>query len=107
MFADGTFSEIRYWSTLSWMHGLSPYAVWPSPLRVSRTPDDSSFAVAPAGGMGESARSLGFLVADLDEAVAELNAVGVETDTPTANELERYVHFTAPDGHLYELVERR
>jgi catechol 2,3-dioxygenase-like lactoylglutathione lyase family enzyme len=67
---------------------------------------DSPVAVEPAGGMGESARSLGFLVADLDEAVAKLKAVGIETDTPTANELERYVHFTAPDGHLYELVER-
>lgn len=69
-------------------------------------PDDSSFAVASPGGMGDSARSLGFLVADLDDAVAALNAVGVTTDAPTSNELERYVHFTAPDGHLYELVER-
>jgi catechol 2,3-dioxygenase-like lactoylglutathione lyase family enzyme len=56
--------------------------------------------------MGDSARSLGFLVASLDEAVAELNAAGVATDPPTTNEVDRYVHFTAPDGHLYELVER-
>jgi glyoxylase I family protein len=69
-------------------------------------PDDSSFAVASPGGMGKSARSLGFLVADLDEAIAELNAAGVATDAPASNGLERYVHFTAPDGHLYELVER-
>jgi hypothetical protein len=69
-------------------------------------PDGSSFAVASPGGMGQSARSLGFLVASLDDAVAELNAAGVPTDTPTQNERERYVHFTAPDGHVYELVER-
>ena len=71
-----------------------------------RLADGSSFAVASPGGMGDSARSLGFLVDDLDEAVAELAAAGVATDAPTANEVERYVHFTAPDGHLYELVER-
>jgi glyoxylase I family protein len=71
-----------------------------------RFADGSSFAVASPGGMGDSARSLGFLVADLDEAVAELAAAGVATDAPATNEVERYVHFTAPDGHLYELVER-
>ena len=69
-------------------------------------PDGSSFAVASPGGMGESARSVGFLVASLDDAVAELNAIGIETDAPSSNARERYVHFTAPDGHLYELVER-
>ena len=71
-----------------------------------RLPDGSSFAVASPGGMGESSRSLGFLVADLDEAIAELAAGGVATDAPAENARERYVHFTAPDGHLYELVER-
>ena len=69
-------------------------------------PDGSAFAVASVGGMGETTRSLGFLVASLDEAIAELHAAGVPTDAPAANEFERYVHFTAPDGHLYELVER-
>jgi catechol 2,3-dioxygenase-like lactoylglutathione lyase family enzyme len=69
-------------------------------------PDDSSFAVASPGSMGASARSLGFLVADLEEAVADLNAAGVVTDAPASNGLERYVHFTGPDGHLFELVER-
>ena len=71
-----------------------------------RLADGSSFAVASPGGMGDSARSLGFLVEDLDEAVAELADAGVATDAPATNEAERYVHFTAPDGHLYELVER-
>lgn len=71
-----------------------------------KLPDGSSFAVASPGGMGESTRSLGFLVADLDEAIAELELAGVTIGTPTSNAVERYVHFTAPDGHLYELVER-
>lgn len=70
-------------------------------------PDGSAFAVASPGGMGDTARSLGFLVADLDEAIAELTAAGAALGEPGGNERERYVHFTAPDGHLYELVERR
>ncbi len=69
-------------------------------------PDGSSFAVASPGGMGESTRSLGFLVANLHEAIAELEAAGVTIGAPAFNAVERYVHFTAPDGHLYELVER-
>ena len=69
-------------------------------------PDGSSFAVASPGGMGDSARSLGFLVDSLDEAVEELAAAGVTTDEPAMNGRERYAHFTAPDGQLYELVER-
>lgn len=68
-------------------------------------PDRSSFAVASPGGMGQSARSLGLLVESLDEAIAELNAAGVATDAAT-NDREPYVHFVAPDGHLYQLVER-
>jgi glyoxylase I family protein len=46
------------------------------------------------------------LVADLEEAIADLHAAGVTADAPAGNGLERYVHFTAPDGHLYEFVER-
>ena len=40
-------------------------------------------------------------------AVAELRAAGVEVDEPAANDRHRYVHFRAPDGKLYELVEER
>jgi glyoxylase I family protein len=86
--------------------GLPPRQVGGVEADLFRLPDGGSFAVASPGGMGDSARSLGFLVASLDEAVAELNAAGVATDAPTSNEVDRYVHFTAPDGHLYELVER-
>ena len=39
--------------------------------------------------------------------IAELAALGVATDPPATNETDRYVRFTAPDGHLYELIERR
>lgn len=67
-------------------------------------PDGSSFAVAAAGGMG-AARTIGFLVDDLEEAVARLRALGLDVDAEIAeNERWRYTHFRAPDGHVYELV---
>jgi catechol 2,3-dioxygenase-like lactoylglutathione lyase family enzyme len=70
-------------------------------------PDGSRFAVAPAGGMGTE-RTIGFLVADVDGALAELRLAGVETDDEISENAEyRYVHFRAPDGGLYELVERQ
>ena len=71
-------------------------------------PDGSRFAVAderePGGG---TSRTIGFLVADLDAAVAELRAAGVEVDDPAPTERQRYAHFVAPDGELYELVQER
>jgi len=70
-------------------------------------PDGSHFAVADPRGMGETTRSIGFQVKILDEAVAELRAAGVEVDEPAKNDRQRYVHFRAPDGKLYELVEER
>ena len=70
-------------------------------------PDGSSFAVASPHGMSATERSLGFLVDDIEQAVAELSAAGVVVDQEvSSNERERYVHFTAPDGQVYELVER-
>lgn len=69
-------------------------------------PDGSMFAVASPGGMGSTERTLGFLVDDLDSAAAELRAAGIRTDREISqNESQRYVHFRAPDGNLYELVE--
>jgi len=70
-------------------------------------PDGSRFAVADRGGMGETSRSVGFLVSRLDEAVAALRVAGVDVDEPATNERHRYVHFRAPDGELYELIEER
>jgi glyoxylase I family protein len=70
-------------------------------------PDGSRFAVASAGVMGTE-RTIGFLVADVDAALAELRQAGVETDDEISENAEyRYVHLRAPDGGLYELVERR
>ena len=68
--------------------------------------DGSQFAVAGPRGAGETSRTIGFLVAELDAAIAELRAAGIETGEPAANDRQRYVHFTAPDGGLYELVEQ-
>jgi len=70
-------------------------------------PDGSTFAVASPGGMGDTPRSIGFLVEDLDDAVASLREAGVEVGPLSDNERERYLHFRAPDGELYELVERK
>lgn len=71
-------------------------------------PDGSGFAVADEREPGQgTSRTIGFLVADLDEAVAEVRAAGVETDEPAENETWRYAHVVAPDGALYELVQRR
>ena len=70
-------------------------------------PDGSRFAVADPRGMGDTSRSIGFEVEGLDEAVAELRAAGVDVDEPAENDRHRYVHFRAPDGKLYELVEER
>ena len=69
-------------------------------------PDGSRFGVAderePGGGRS---RTIGFLVADLDAAVRELRAAGVEVDDPGQTDRQRYAHFVAPDGGLYELVQ--
>ena len=68
-------------------------------------PDGSRFAVAGPRDGGDTSRTVGFLVEDVHEAVGELRAAGVAVDEPAENERHRYVHFHAPDGRLYELVE--
>lgn len=70
-------------------------------------PDGSSLAVQPPDGLEPAERTVGFLVDDLDGAVAELRAAGVVTGEPAQTDVARYVHFRAPDGRLYELVEER
>ncbi len=88
--------------------GMEPASVEGVEADLFDLPDGSSFAVASPEGMGATERSLGFLVDDLEQAVAELRAAGVPVDASVSgNERERYAHFTAPDGHVYELVERR
>jgi hypothetical protein len=85
--------------------GLEPVQVGGVDADMFALPDRSHFAVADRRRMGETTRSIGFRVETLDEAVAELRAAGVEVDEPAENERQRYVHFRAPDGKLYELVE--
>jgi glyoxylase I family protein len=71
-------------------------------------PDGSSFAVTPGVAPTEDDRTVGFLVDDLDDARRVLLASGVEVDDEIqSNEQFRYLHFRAPDGHLYELLEER
>ena len=87
--------------------GLDPMGVGGAEADMFTLPDGSWFAVADPRGMGDTSRSIGFLVSDLDEAVAELRAARVELGEPAENERFRYVHLRAPDGKLYELVEAR
>ena len=88
--------------------GLAPAHVTGVEADLFDLPDGSSFAVASPHGMGATERSLGFLVSDIEAAVQELRAAGAEVDDDiSSNARERYVHFRAPDGQLYELVERR
>lgn len=69
-------------------------------------PDGSAFAVAGPRGMGDTSRTIGFRVADLDAAVQELRDADVEVGEEIGvNARWRYAHFRAPDGRLYELVE--
>jgi catechol 2,3-dioxygenase-like lactoylglutathione lyase family enzyme len=50
----------------------------------------------------------GFLVSNLDDAVKELRAADVEIVLPPQGGGTRsWVHFRAPDGFVYELVEDR
>ena len=75
---------------------------------VFELPDGSSFAVTTPNSPDEQERTVGFRVADVDGALAELRAAGVETDDEVSEgALQRYVHFRAPDGRLYELVQDR
>jgi glyoxylase I family protein len=71
-------------------------------------PDGSSFAVTSPDVPDDAERTVGFLVPDVEQAAAELRAAGIATsDEVSSSAHQRYVHFRAPDGHLYELVENR
>jgi catechol 2,3-dioxygenase-like lactoylglutathione lyase family enzyme len=86
---------------------LSPAQVDGVEADLFELPDGSTFAVASPGGMGETPRSIGFLVDDLDAAAAELREAGVTLGPLSENEHDRYMHFHAPDGQIYELVEHK
>ena len=89
--------------------GLEPAPTGGVSADMFALPDGAFFAVAGPrdAKRGATSRTIGFLVADLDAAVAELQAAGVEVDEPAVNDRHRYTHFRAPDGKLYELVEER
>ena len=84
--------------------GLTPIAV----DGVGAASNGDVLAVAPPYEEdGSAERTIGLIVDDLDGAVAELHAAGVETDGISENARWRYSHFRMPDGKLYELVEER
>lgn len=88
-------------------------------LGVEATEDDGVFSlrldggdalavIAPGHLAPPSDTVLGFLVDDLEAAIAELEAKGVPKDGPLlTGPVFRWQHFRAPDGRVFELVERR
>lgn len=87
--------------------GLVPAEVVGVEADLFDLPDGSCSAVASPHGTGPTDRTLGFLVGDIEQAAGELRAAAVAVDQEiSGNARERYLHFRAPDGQLYELVER-
>jgi catechol 2,3-dioxygenase-like lactoylglutathione lyase family enzyme len=85
--------------------GLRKVEVGGVPANMYELADGAYFAVAGPRGGGDTSRTIGFRVANVDEAVEELQRAGIETTEPNENDIARYAHFTAPDGKLYELVQ--
>lgn len=86
--------------------GLRATPVTGMDAEVFAMPDGSSFAVTSSDGPEDRERTVGFLVDDVILAARELTAAGIETDDDvSSSDQQRYIHFRAPDGHLYELVE--
>lgn len=72
-------------------------------------PDGTSLALVPRDWVSPpSDTNLGFLVDDVEAATRELAGRGVEPDGElvVGGEL-RYQHFRAPDGRVFELIDRR
>jgi catechol 2,3-dioxygenase-like lactoylglutathione lyase family enzyme len=81
-------------------------------MTVYELADGDHFEVFDAGGPhGEpyfDAPVVGYLVDDVDAGAAELAAAGVELLGPVVDLGESaWVHFRAPDGHVYELAGGR
>lgn len=69
-------------------------------------PDGSSFVVTSPDEPADLERTVGLLVSDVEQALRELRDAGISTDDEVSSSAtQRYVHFRAPDGYLYELVE--
>lgn len=86
--------------------GLSPEPLEGFPADLFTFPDGASFGVVEVPDPAVATRTIGFEVADIAAAVAELKASGLDIGEVATNQLGSYVHFTAPDGKLYELVEK-
>jgi glyoxylase I family protein len=86
---------------------MTPTAIDGVEADVFELPDGSTFAVSSPGGMGQTSRSVGFLVDDLTSAAAILQDAGHQIGPVSENARERYFHFRGPDQHLYELIERK
>jgi hypothetical protein len=71
--------------------------------------DGVSLAVVPPGTMRQTSDTiLGFLVDDVEAAVAELSARGVEPAGPlVTGERHRWRKLAAPDGRVIELLDTR
>jgi hypothetical protein len=69
----------------------------------------STLAVVPSDWIAPpSDTNLGFLVDDVEVAVAELAERGIEPTGPLLDNADfRYRHFRAPDGRTFELLDRR
>ncbi len=88
--------------------GLTPVTVDGVGATLFAAANGDVLAVAPPDeGDAVGERTVGLIVGDLDEAIRELHAAGVETDGISENARWRYTHFRPPDGKLYELVEER
>ena len=88
--------------------GLTPTAIDGVGAELFAASNGDVLAVAPPYEEdGSMERTIGLIVDDLDGAIAELHAAGVETDGISENARWRYSHFRMPDGKLYELVEER
>jgi hypothetical protein len=88
--------------------GLTPIAIDGVGAELFAASNGDVLAVAPPYEEdGSRERTIGLIVDDLDGAIAELHAAGVETDGISENARWRYSHFRMPDGKLYELVEER
>jgi glyoxylase I family protein len=85
--------------------GLAPLQVEGADADFHALPDGSSFAVSPIDPDDGPGRTVGFRVRDVTAAARELQTAGVEIDEVAETSTQRYVHFRAPDGRLYELVE--
>jgi len=72
-------------------------------------PDGTSLALVPPDWVPPpSDTNLGFLVDDVEAATAELATRGLAPDGGlTVGKGLRYQHFRAPDGRVFELIDRR